>query len=95
MPRQKMKITRFCLLAFVIVPLAGCQLPSIEKAQSKFCREHPDATVLDVSEEITNRVHAQFHFYYMNPGDSQEHEEVWYYGKTPEAWVRGEPETVK
>ena len=91
-----MKTTKFCILAFALVGLVGCQLPSLEKAQSKFSREHPEATVLGVSEQITNNSrNAQFHFYFVKPGDSTEHEEVWSYGKTPETWVTGNPVTVK
>jgi hypothetical protein len=86
---------RFCILTFAMLALAGCQLPSIEKAQRAFSREHPETTVLGMSEQLTNRFYAEFHIYYTRPGDSHEHEDVWDYHHAAEAWVPGSKETVR
>ena len=85
---------KFCILTFAMLALTGCQLPSIEKAQRAFSREHPEATVIGTTEQLTNR-YAQFHFYYTKPGDSQQHEDIWYYGHAAEAWVSGKKEMVR
>lgn len=86
---------KFCILTLALVSLAGCQLPSIENAQRVFIHEHPTATVLGMSEQLTNHFYAQFHIYYMMPGDSVEHEDVWYYHHAAEAWVSGKKESVR
>ncbi len=48
-----------------------------------------------MSEQLTNHFYAQFHIYYMMPGDSVEHEDVWYYHHAAEAWVSGKKESVR
>ena len=83
-------------LLLLLVLLTGCAaLPSLEKVQYSFLREHPDTTVLGVSGQLTNRFYAQFHIYYTKSGDSQEHEDVWRYHHAVEAWVAGKKESVR
>ena len=90
-----MNAMRISAVLVLIVLLSGCALPSIEKVQRSFLQEHPDATVLGMSEQITNRFYAQFHIYYLRSRDSQEHEDVWHYHHATEAWVAGTQESLR
>ncbi len=83
-------------LLFLLVLLIGCTaLPSLEKVQYSFLREHPDTTVLAVNSQLTNRLYAQFHIYYIKSGENLEHEDVWYYHHAVETWVAGGKESVR
>jgi hypothetical protein len=91
-----MKNLMFPLLAFVAIGLGGCAgLPGIEKAQSNFSRRHPEATVRGASEQTTNGFRAQLHFYYLNPGDNREHEDIWYYHHVVEGWIYDGQQTIR
>ena len=79
-----------------LVLLCGCaNLPSLQKVEHSFLREHPDSKIIGVSGQITNRFCAEFHIYYTEAGDRQEHEDVWHYHHAVEAWVEGPKESVR
>ncbi len=83
-------------LLLVLVLAGGCVgLPSLDKVQYSFVREHPEATVLGVDGQLTNRLYARFYIYYLKPGDTQKHEDVWYYHHAAEAWVAGKKECIR
>ncbi len=77
-----------------MLTLVGCQLPGLEKAERNFSREHPEATVIGSTEQLTNR-YAEFHFYYTTLSDGQQHEDVCYFGHAAEAWGGARKETVR
>ncbi|MGN6555356.1 MAG: hypothetical protein ACTHLW_16745 [Verrucomicrobiota bacterium] len=83
-------------LLLLLILAGGCAgLPNLDKVQYSFSREHPETTVLEVDGQLTNRFRAQFHIYYLKPGDTLEHEDVWHYHHAAEAWVAGRRESVR
>jgi hypothetical protein len=87
---------RIFALLFLLVVSNGCAgLPSLEKIQHSFVREHPEAMVVEVSGQSTNNIYAEFHIHYTKAGDSLKHEDVWYYRHTAEAWILGKKESVR
>jgi hypothetical protein len=79
-----------------LVLVSGCAgLPSLEKVQGSFRQEHPETVVLGVEGQLTNRYDAQFQIFYLKPGDTREHVDVWHYRHTAEAWIAGERESVR
>ena len=80
---------------FLLVILTGCAgLPSPQKVQRSFVREHRDATVLEVRSQSTDRNHTEFHIFYTKVGDNEKHEDVWHYHHAAEAWVLGKKESA-
>jgi hypothetical protein len=74
-------------LSILLILLAGCaDLPSAQKVERLFARDNGKATVLGVSEQLTNN-YAIFHIYYKVAEEPQEHEAVWNFHRVVEGWV--------
>ena len=81
---------------FLLALTSGCAgLPSLDKVQYSFYRKQPDCTIIRVEGQITNRLYAQFQIYYLKPGDSREHMDVWNYHHAAEFWVKGKRESIR
>jgi hypothetical protein len=83
--------------AVFLLLLTGCgwYLPDMDKVETSFREQHPKATVLGVSGQLTNGTQAQFSIYYTNTGDNRKHEDVWHYYRTAERWMPGKKESVR
>ena len=81
---------RIWILVFssLILVLAGCGLPSLQKAERTFLRSHPGVILAGSSEQITNTFYAEFRFYYSRTNENETHVEVWTYRHGAEAWLR-------
>jgi hypothetical protein len=84
-------IASFALLLLVS---ACAGVPSTRRVQRLFQKEHPDYSVVGITNEITS-VDAYFHIVYTKPKDETVHEDVWHYWHAAETWVGVKKRTVK
>ena len=83
-------LASFALLLLVV----ACGLPSTHHVQRVFQNEHPDYSVLGVT-NVTTFPNSDFHITYTKPQDKTVHEDVWHYWHAAERWVGVKKETIE
>ena len=88
------------ILPLLLVFGSGCAgLPSLQRVQHSFEKEHPGGRVIGIAGSLTNysgrMPEAQFHIYYARAEDTKLHEDVWSYKHAAEMWLARKKETVR